>query len=214
MATAQTTGTDNDLLQVLLAEYDRMVAHIRELIYKGEKHSGLWIGITLLAFSVGFAEDITAVFFIVPITHIVLLYYFLSVHEHIFMSAGYAATLEDEINTIIKKQALRWESRIAPKHGHYRYSHVFVSGLAGVCTLAIWVAPFFVMDGKSQFLFGIELVVLFFVACPAFLWYCKLAPLYRVIHEDSLSMYNEPFKPSEHTMKRASDTLEVEKMGE
>lgn len=134
-----------DVFKALLDEYNRRTSHIQQLLMQSEKFSSTWLAIVALAFSVGLNQKTYEVFLFIPIGLLALAYWCLATFEFVSITAGYAAHLEDRINSMIRcARVLNYERLISPRLGHVRASVSILMSIVAFSSVVVSYTSMFI----------------------------------------------------------------------
>jgi magnesium-transporting ATPase (P-type) len=129
--------------EVLLAEYWRAMKAPAGLLDEGQKGAGFWVTLTVVAFGVGLKENLIQVFLLIPIAHVLMLFYLINIYERTMTMAGYLTSMEEKINSSLGQRTLRWETDLSPRFHQFRLTTWFLiivwTGLSiGMIVYALW----------------------------------------------------------------------------
>lgn len=160
---------------VLLQEYLRVCADIRALESYNDKIVAIGFAVLSIGVTVGIAQKIPEIFFILPLALIGVMAYAVMSARWVVQLGAYKAHLEDQLNDILNQKVLIWEKIVLGKlHGNASYVllwFVYLTTALGIFYISVTT----IFDSFGSFLgHGMGflltfLMVLFFVGIGQFI---------------------------------------------
>ncbi|HIO01752.1 MAG TPA: hypothetical protein EYN14_07325 [Alphaproteobacteria bacterium] len=130
---------------ILLAEYQRLCAEIRSIESSNEKVVGFGLTLISAGLVTGIAQDVDAVFLVLPAAILGVLFYGLMTYTNIFSMAGYKRHLEDQINDHVGGVVLVWEQLVLnrEKNNIARITLVSIYAIISMCVAGVSIFRLF-----------------------------------------------------------------------
>lgn len=140
------TNMNEEIVNILRDEHNRRFKEIERLLKKGNSFSSLGITILIVLMTVGFQDNYSYVFLIIPILAYWLSLEIITTARVITTTSKYVIIIENMINKHYKKKILLWENYIAKKHlinkpiQHFwnGISYLFLMGLMIVSSIMVF----------------------------------------------------------------------------
>jgi len=175
---------DTNQLEVEKMEYLRLCNDISSIESKYEKIFTIGITIVSIMFIYGMKERVYEVFFIVPLSLILLIIYHAAMVISIIVMASYKEHLEKRINLKIKDDILVWESALVKKLIVGSAPYIIIQTVLIILGLVISALSFIqIYKHFPLFVFIVSLSIFFIIALIALLVVANPYRYFKKAHE-------------------------------